>query len=158
MPVQILLNLAIALAWMLLHNTWNGSTMMIGYLIGLALLFVLRRFLPQPFYFRKVWAVVKLLLLFLKELLMSSLFVAKEVIRPTVKVRPGIVAVPTDLKSDAEITLFACLITLTPGTLTLEVSPDHDMLFVHSLDIQDAEETIQQMKMTFEKAIMEVTR
>lgn len=158
MPVQILMNLTIAFVWMFFHNTWDGGSFVIGYLIGLALLFMLRRFLPQEFYFRKGIAVLKLLLLFLKELLLSALFVAKELLRPNLNIKPGIVAVPTQLRTDLEITLFACLITLTPGTLTLEVSPEKDVLYIHSMDIPDTEQVIAQIKNTFEKAIMEVSR
>lgn len=158
MPMQILLNLTIAFVWMFFHNTWDGSTFFVGYLIGLGLLFMLRRFLPQEFYFRKGVAVLKLLGLFLKELLLSALFVAKELLRPKLNIKPGIVAVPTKLRSDLEITIFACLITLTPGTLTLEVSPENDVLYIHSMDIADTEQVISQIKNTFEKAIMEVSR
>lgn len=158
MPVQILLNLAIAFVWMGFHNTWDGGAFLIGYGIGLALLFILRRFLPQEFYLRRGIAILKLILLFNKELLLSGYFVAKELLRPKLNIRPGIVAVPTQLRSDWEITLFACLITLTPGTLTLEVSPEKDVLYIHSMDIPDTEQVILQIKNTFEKAIMEVTR
>jgi multicomponent Na+:H+ antiporter subunit E len=158
MPVQILLNLAIAFIWMSFHSAWDGGTFVIGYVIGLGLLFVLRRFLPQEFYFRRGIALIKLILLFHKELLLSGFFVAKELLRPKLNIRPGIVAVPTQLRTDWEITVFACLITLTPGTLTLEVSPNNDVLYIHSMDIPDTEQVILQIKNTFEKAIMEVTR
>src|SRR5690606_33232595 len=116
MPVQLLLNLVIAFIWMFLHNTWDGGTFVIGYLVGLGLLFALRRFLPQELYVRRVVAIIKLVLLFLKELVLSGLFVAKELLRPSLSIRPGIVAVPTQLRTEWEVTLFACLVTLTPGT------------------------------------------
>ncbi|GIQ70147.1 Na(+)/H(+) antiporter subunit E [Xylanibacillus composti] len=158
MAIQLLMNMLIAFVWMFFHNAWDFGTFVLGYLVGLGLLFTLRRFLPNELYFRRAYAIVKLILLFIKELVLSSWFVIREVLRPKLNIRPGIIAVPTRLKSDWEITTFACLITLTPGTLALEVSPEGDVLYIHSMDIPDTEEVVRQMKETFEEAIMEVTR
>lgn len=158
MSVQILLNLCIAFVWMFFHNSWNVGTFFIGYLVGMGLIFALRRFLPSKLYFRKIIPIIKLILLFFKELFLSSMFVAKELLRPKLTIRPGIIAVPTKLRTDWEIATFACLITLTPGTLTMEVSPEGDTLYIHSMDIFDTEESVRQIKDTFEKAIMEVSR
>lgn len=107
---------------------------------------------------RKVWAIVKLLVLFNKELLVSGIAVLIEVIRPRIKVRPGIIRLDTELKTDFEITLLACLICLTPGTLTLDVSRDGSTLFIHAMNINESEDLAAQIKNSFEKAILEVTR
>lgn len=107
---------------------------------------------------RKIWAVIKLLVLFNRELLLSSFSVLKEVLRPGLKIRPGIIQYDTELKSDFEITLLSCLICLTPGTLTLDVSGDGKTLYIHAMDLQDADELAAQIKGSFERAIMEVTR
>jgi multicomponent Na+:H+ antiporter subunit E len=157
MPFQILLNLVIAFVWVSL-TSWSTTAFFLGYLIGLTLIFAMRRFLHYEFYLKKVVAIIKLLLLFLKEILLSNIIVAKHVINPKLNIRPGIFALPTELKSEWEITTLALLITLTPGTLTLEVSPENDILYIHAIDISDAEEVIFQIKNSFEKAIMEVTR
>jgi multicomponent Na+:H+ antiporter subunit E len=158
MPFQILLNLILAFTWMFLNDRWDGFTLFSGYIIGLGLLLLLRRFLAPPFYLKKVVAILNLLILFLKELVLSSIMVVKEVLRPRLDIQPGIFAYPTKLKTDWEITTLSCLITLTPGTLTLDVSPDGDILYIHSMDIRDTEEAIEQIKNTFERAIMEVSR
>jgi multicomponent Na+:H+ antiporter subunit E len=158
MALQILLNLVIAFIWMFLNSSWDGVTFFKGYLIGLVLIFVLERLLPQQFYLKKVWAIFKLLVLFLKELLFSSITVLRLIIRPKLDIRPGIFSLPTELKSDWEITLLSCLITLTPGTLTLDISPDGKTLYIHAMDIPNDEEVVMQIKDTFEKAIMEVTK
>lgn len=107
---------------------------------------------------RKVWAVCKLLVLFLKELVLSTIAVVKQIIHPRLNMRPGIFAYQTELISDWEVTLLGCLITLTPGTLTLEISPDQRTLYIHAFDMEDAEQSAKQIRQTFEKAIMEVTR
>lgn len=107
---------------------------------------------------KRIWAIVKLLVLFLKELFLSSYSVLKHIVRPKRTYRPGIFAYETELKRDWEITLLSCLICLTPGTLTLDVSRDGRILYIHAMDIDDVDEASDQIKRTFEKAILEVTR
>nr|WP_019911738.1 Na+/H+ antiporter subunit E [Paenibacillus sp. HW567] len=110
------------------------------------------------FYLKRLWSIVKLLALFLRELVLSSFAVIRHIIRPRLAMRPGIFAYETALTSDFEVTLLSCLICLTPGTLTLEVSGDGQTLYIHAMDIADAGELSRQIRGTFEKAIMEVTR
>lgn len=109
-------------------------------------------------YLSRVWPIFKLLLLFMRELVVSSFTVIRHILRPKLTIRPGIFAYETALKSDWEITLLSCLICLTPGTLTLEVSGEGRTLYIHALDIEDANLLSEQIRETFEKAIMEVTR
>jgi multicomponent Na+:H+ antiporter subunit E len=158
MAVQVLLNFTLAFIWMFLNQSWTPVTFVMGYIVGLVLIYVLRRFLQTPFYFQKVIAVAKLILIFIRELILSSVSVIKMILRPKMDFRPGIFALPTDLKSDWEITLLASLISLTPGTLSLEVSPEGNVLYIHAMDLPDTTEAINQIKNTFEKAIKEVTR
>lgn len=158
MAMQILLNFLIAVVWMFLYNDWSPTRFMIGYIVGAILIGMLRRFWPHDYYLIKVWAVLKLLLLFMKELVKSSVDVIKHIIRPKLQIRPGIFVFTTELQSDWEVTLLSCLITLTPGTLTIEVSPDQRKLYIHAIDIEDAELLSNQIRNTFERAIMEVTR
>jgi multicomponent Na+:H+ antiporter subunit E len=80
------------------------------------------------------------------------------ILKPKLDIKPGIFAYPTELKQDWEITVLANLITLTPGTLVVDVSPDNKILYVHAMDIDDAEDSIKGIRDTFEKSIMEVSR
>ncbi|MFB5762480.1 Na+/H+ antiporter subunit E [Paenibacillus medicaginis] len=158
MAYQIGLNIAIALVWTFLHDEWSASQLVVGYLIGMVLIWAIYRVRPDRFYMQKVLAIIYLLLLFLKELWVSSLAVVRQILRPKLNIRPGIFAMTTELETDFEITLLSCLICLTPGTLTLEVGHDGRTLYIHAMDIEDADELSRQIKSTFEKAIMEVTR
>ncbi|PBB06823.1 Na+/H+ antiporter subunit E [Salimicrobium humidisoli] len=158
MPFQIVLNIIIAVMWMFLSETYNFSTFVVGYILGIFLLFVMRRFIKSPFYLNRVWKVNLLLLLFIRELIMSSIDIVKFVYKKDLDNRPGIFALPLEVKSDWEVTLLANLISLTPGTLSLAVSEDQETLYIHAMDIPDIESSISDIKDTFEKAIMEVTR
>ncbi len=158
MAFQILLNIGLAIIWMLLRNDFSPVEFFIGYVVGIALLFVLRRFLTFDFYFRRVIAIIKLILLFLKELILANIDVIKIVLSPKLDIEPGIIAVPTKLKTDWEVTLLSSLISLTPGTLTMYFSEDGRTIYIHSIHVPDKEAMIKQIHNTFEKAIMEVTQ
>ena len=86
--------------------------------------------LPRP-----VGSVI-LSLFFLRELVMSAVSVAREAWRPKLAIRPGIASVPLEFESDLETAVLASLISLTPGTLSLEVSPDRKTLYVHGLVVR----------------------
>lgn len=158
MAFQILLNVVIALTWMFLSVSFKPTTFIVGYLLGLLMLFMLRKSFRSRFYMDRIWAVVKLASLFLKELVMSNFSVLKLIVQPTMPIRPAIFAMPTVLEQDWEITLLSSLITLTPGTVVIDISDDNKTLYIHSIDFEDIDEAIDSIRNTFEKAILEVSR
>ncbi|WP_078414155.1 Na+/H+ antiporter subunit E [Priestia abyssalis] len=158
MSFQILLNFVIAFVWMFLNNSRAGITFVIGYILGILILFILRRFFSERFYLGRVYAVVKLLFIFLRELFKSNIAVIQDVLKPKLDIQPCIFALPITVKREWEITVLANLITLTPGTLVVDISDDNALLYIHAMNINDVDETIDDIKNTFEKAIMEVSR
>jgi multicomponent Na+:H+ antiporter subunit E len=158
MPFQILLNVALAIVWILLKNSWTLLDFTIGYMLGVVLLYVFRGFLPSDIYLKRIIAVWKLILLFFKELILANIAVVKHVLDPKLDIKPGIFALPTELEGHFEITTLANLITLTPGTFTIDVSPDNKILYIHAINVPDVEEAIRAIKESFEKQIMEVIR
>ena len=124
---------------------------------GVAVL-VLREAFASPKALRRIRRVISLAALFLYELVVSAVRVAIVVMRPDLSsaVRPAIIAVPLSVKSDAEITLLANMITLTPGTLSVDVAADKSVLYVHALDMADKEAMIADIANGFEKKIQEV--
>jgi multicomponent Na+:H+ antiporter subunit E len=72
--------------------------------------------------------------------------------------RPGVIGVPLDAKTDLEITLLSILVTLTPGTLSIDVSADKRVLYIHFLDIEDVEEARRNIKNGLERQLLEVLR
>jgi multicomponent Na+:H+ antiporter subunit E len=158
MAFQILLNVFLAFLWMFLQVSFSARTFIIGYLLGLLVMFGMRRFFTHRFYMHHVWAVTYLFFLFLIELIKANIDVLKLVLSPQLTMRPGIFAMETELKSDWEVTLLSNLITLTPGTLVIDVSDDNKTLYIHAIDIGEVSEAIDSIKNSFEKAIMEVSR
>ncbi len=96
--------------------------------------------------------------LFLYELVVSSLQVAWDVITPRHLSRPGILAIPLDARTDAEITVFSNLLCLTPGTLSLDVSRDRRFLYIHAMFIDDPGKLVHALKHTFERRVLEALR
>jgi multicomponent Na+:H+ antiporter subunit E len=99
---------------------------------------------------RDTWLWTSLGVRFLIELTRSSLSVAWAIINPNAKLRPAIIAVPLDLKTDARIAALANMVTLTPGTTSLHVSDDRKILYVHVLDCDDEADVIASIKSSFE--------
>ncbi|MBY6035397.1 Na+/H+ antiporter subunit E [Fictibacillus nanhaiensis] len=158
MTFQLILNLLIGVIWMFLSESYSFASFLVGFVIGTALLFLLNRFIPDSFYFKQVKAIGYLIFLFIKELILANIEVLKWVYKPKLNFQPGIIALPIDVKKNWEITLLANLITLTPGTLSVDVSKDQRFIYIHAIDLPDVNETIVGIKDTFEKAIRGVTR
>jgi multicomponent Na+:H+ antiporter subunit E len=96
---------------------------------------------------------------YLVELVRSSLRVAADVLTPTSRARPGIVRMPLDARTDLEIALVANLISLTPGTLTIDVAPDRSALVVHAMFLDgDEEQVVRSLKEMVERPVLELMR
>ncbi len=158
MSQQLLTNIFLALFWAWLQDSFHVLDIFTGFLIGMAILYVFNRTQKQDFYMRKIWAAIKLLALFTKELIIANIIVASQVLSPRLNISPGVIALPLDVKSDLEITILANMISLTPGTLTMDISPDNNYLYIHVFHIEDAELIKKNIKESFEKGIMEVAR
>lgn len=160
MPAQFLLNLTIAFLWMLLmdESTLQFTTFLTGYLIGVGIIFLTHRFFGTKFYLLRVYATLKLLMIFNRELLQSSLLIMKQILSPTLNIKPGIFTYEHSMEGDYELTALALLLTLTPGSVIMEVSPDGRTFYIHAMDMEESRDSVLRSIKTFEKAIMEVTR
>jgi multicomponent Na+:H+ antiporter subunit E len=151
-------NLLLALVWALAVGELTVGTLGVGFLAGMLVFFIARRVVGSEAYARKIGKLLKLIAFFLGDLVMSNLRLAHDVATPNFKMRPGVLAIPLDVKSDGEIITFANFITLTPGTLSLDVSQDRKTLFIHSMYTPDAEKMKKELKEGLERRIIEVTR
>lgn len=152
-------NIFLALIWVAITEQFTGPNLVIGFVLGYLILGFSRATLAaQSPYFRKVWQLISFLVYFLQEMLLANLRVAYDVITPTYYMRPAVVAIPLDAQTDVEITLLAMFITLTPGTLSLDVSTDRKVLYIHAMFAADPEALRQEIKEGFERRILELLR
>jgi multicomponent Na+:H+ antiporter subunit E len=160
MAMQFILNLFIATLWLLLKDevTPQFSTFLMGFIVGVGILYAMHRFYGTQFYLRRVFSILKLLWLFNWELLLSSYSVLRQITTPKLTITPGIFTYKTVLKGDWEITALALLLTLTPGSVVMEVSEEGDVFYIHAMDIEQSKDAVIRSIGKFEQAIMEVTR
>lgn len=159
--------LFLALVWAALQGSFSVPSLLFGLGLGLVVMWFM-----QPLYeladprdrdenvatarlLVRLWRLVVLILVFLRELTLSGLRVAREVLRPTLRIQPGVIAYPLDVTTGREITVLANLISLTPGTLSLEVSDDRSTLYIHALSVEseDAAAVCDDIKRTLEKHV-----
>lgn len=155
---HLLYNILLAIAWTLLTGEATIPTFTAGLVIGYLLLWISRPALGGEAYFRKIPLVFMFMLFFIKELVIANLKVAFDILTPKDYMEPGIIAFPLDARTDMEITLFANLLTLTPGTLSLDVSRDRKTLYVHALYVTSADAFRKELKEGLEKRLLDVLR
>lgn len=133
-----------------------------NFLIGFVLAFVTLRLCTlrdgRSPYFGKVFRTISFCFYVLVELVIANLKMAYYTVQPLRNLRPGILAIPLEEMSETEVTILANLITLTPGTLSLDVSADNRTLFVHFMHVEDPDEMRRDIKQGFERRLLEVTR
>ena len=152
-----LLTFVLAFGWALATGDFSILNLVLGAAVAGAALFLIRGQVTRPRALTRLRRLVSLAGLFLYELLMSAVRVGLLVLRPDVRAHltPGIVAFPLTLTRPAEITLLANLITLTPGTLSVDVSEDARLLYVHAINVKDRDALIRDIAGGFERKIIE---
>lgn len=151
-------NVLLALAWVALTGAPLATGFPVGFVLGYGLLWLTVPLHGSSRYPKKVPRVINFTLYFLKELLLSTARVTYDVLTPTHHMRPGIIALPLDARTETEILILSSLITLTPGSLSLDVSADRKVLYVHEMYIRDPAETRALLKHGLEKKLLEVLR
>ncbi len=107
-------------------------------------------------FIKKIWLVVKLLIFLVKEIIKSNILVAIDVLTPRFRSKPGIIGIPLSIKKDIEITILSNLISLTPGTLTLDISSDRSYLYFHAMFIKDINELKRHIVYDYERRVQEI--
>lgn len=151
------LNVTLAVVWSALWADFSLFQLLVGFVAGFAGLWLAQPLFNKPSsYFRRAYRVIRLIVYFLYELILSSFRVAWDVITPTHRSNPAIINMPLDVKSDLEILLVTNLISLTPGTLSLDVTPDRSCLIVHAMFADDPDGLIEELKGGMERMVKEV--
>ena len=158
MKKLILLNLILTIVWVALTGSFEFINFAFGFVLTFLILWIISSDKTDRKYFRVIPSIISFFFYFIYELIKANIQVAYDVITPTMYMKPGIVSVPLDANTDLEITLLANVISLTPGTLSLDVSDDRKVLYVHAMYIHDKDEFIRSIKDGFEKKLLNITR
>lgn len=156
--ILFVFNLLLAIVWVAITGSASFLNLVFGFVLSALALAIVREPYGGVLYLGRARRILALLLLFLCELAKSAWAVAVMVMRPKMDVKPGIFAFPLTVDRDFEIALLANLITLTPGTLSVDVSDDRKTLYVHALDCSDPEAVKRGIAEGFERRILEAFR
>jgi multicomponent Na+:H+ antiporter subunit E len=152
------LNLLIAVGWGAVSGSFAAIDLLLGYAGGFVALWLTRPlFGPSP-YFRRTFGAIGLVVFFLYELVRSSIAVVWDVVTPEIHSRPRMVRMPLDCTDETQIMLTTNVISLTPGTLTVDVSPDQRELVIHAMFAEDPDEVVHDLKRGLERRVMEALR
>jgi multicomponent Na+:H+ antiporter subunit E len=151
-------NLVLAIAWVAMSGAFTVANLALGFALGYGVLFAARRAVGGSSYFSKTWRSLVFVVFYISEVIRANLRVAYDVLTPTHHTHPGIVAVPLEAQNEAEVTLLANLITMTPGTLSLDVSDDRSVLYVHGMFVDDPAAFAASIKNDFERRVIELLR
>lgn len=150
----------LALLWCFLSGAVTVANFIMGMLVAAVTVLLLRPLVPwHPSLarvFQRLPAFLRYVPHFLYELIKANVQVVYLALHPKMPIRPGIVALRTRHRSHLGTTLLANSITLTPGTLTMDVSEDGQTLYIHTLDISDPEEVREGIRRGLEDYTIEV--
>ena len=121
---QVVLNILIAFLWVLFQDedSFLFSTFFSGYVIGIVVIYILHRFFNQEFYPKKLWVAFKFLMVYLYQLVTSSISTINYILFKTNDMNPGLLTYETTLKNDWAITFLTILIIITPGSTVIRIS------------------------------------
>jgi multicomponent Na+:H+ antiporter subunit E len=151
-------NLLLALGWVAMSGHFDVANLLVGFVLGYFVLYLLQRVIGRSRYFTRTAGLVRFVAFYVVEVVRANLRVAFDVITPTSYARPGVVAVPLDARTDVEITLLSNLITMTPGSLSLDVSDDRSVVYVHAMFVEDPAELRRHIKEDLERRVLELLR
>lgn len=154
----LLANLVMAMIWAALTDSMNGIGLLVGFIISyLVIVFAFKNQPEVRKYRLQVPRLLNFMVFFTKELIMANLKVAWDVLTPTNLMKPGVISMPLRAETDMEITMVANAISLTPGSLSLDVSSDRKVLYVHVMYLYDEQQVMTELK-RMEAKILRVMR
>jgi len=151
----LFINILLAFLWSALTGQFTLGNLTTGFILGYGVLYLLRGVFGGGQYFHKIGQTFRITTYFLWELLIANLRVARDVLRPgPLRIKPRVIAIPIEVKGDMPLLLLADMVSLTPGTLLLDISDDRKTMFLHHIDAPDEEQLKREIKQGFERQVI----
>jgi multicomponent Na+:H+ antiporter subunit E len=151
-------NLILAIIWVMATGTLTEENFLFGFFISFVILWIITFKKEERKYFTVIPKLIGFVLFLLWEIVKANFQSMRESFYPKSKLEPAIVKVPLDAQSEIEISFLANIISLTPGTLIMDVSDDKKVIYVHVMHLEDKEAFIKEIKRKFEKPLLELLR
>lgn len=153
---SVIPTLVLASFWLLLNNTFAVGHVVLGLVLGFTISWLCRPFLVAIPRVRKPIRLCWLIGRIFCDIVIANVHVARLVLGPEHKLHPGFVEVPMHIEDEFVLATLACIISLTPGTVSAGLSQDHKRLLLHALDISRPDELIASVKQRYEAPLMEI--
>ena len=142
--------------WLLLIGRIDVGTALMAALLAIVLPVFTQRLRPERARMRRPLVAGRLVALVLRDIVVSNLIVAKLILGPQGRLRPAFIWIPLDIRNPYGIAALAGIITMTPGTVSVDLSDDRRHLLVHFLDVDDEASAAAQIKQRYEAPLKEV--
>ena len=152
------MNLLLSFIWVALTGSMYYTNFLFGFMLGFGILWIMNRNDSDHRYFFRVPKVLSFILYFLVQIVKANVQVAYDVMTPKYFMKPGVVRYPLNAATELEINLLSTMISLTPGTLILDISEDKKILYIHVMYLNDPEDFVQDMKTGLERRLLEILR
>jgi multicomponent K+:H+ antiporter subunit E len=153
---QPAMSASLFVVWLLLHNSAAPGVVVLGVILAVAVPLVTDRFWPEYPRTIRLGRLLRFVPIVLLDIIIANLRVAALIIGPARRWRPHFIVIPLDLRHPFAITLLASIITLTPGTVSANLSGDRRSLLVHGLAVPDPDEAVRGIKQRYEKPLREI--
>lgn len=150
------LSVTVLVLWLLLVADFSLGQLLLGAALAVALPLLAGMLQPERARFGRVGAIALLLRRVLWDIVLSNIEVARRILGPERAITPGFIWLPLELGNIHGITALASIITLTPGTLSTELTDDRRHLLVHCFNLRDPEATIATIKARYEAPLKEI--
>ena len=151
-----LLSLVLAVIWPILNQSWSLGHLFLGAVLAVLIPLFTERLRADRPVLRRPGVMLRLLFIVLKDIITSNIDVARLILGRESAIRPGFIWVPLSITDPNGIVLLAGIITMTPGTLSADLSADRRHLLVHAFNISDEAELIASIKTRYEAPLMEI--
>lgn len=142
--------------WLMLNSTLAPAHLLLGAFLGWSIPLLSSRLLGRNVRLHRPLLAVRLLLTVMMDIVIANLTVARLVLGPRSALRPAFIQVPVDLREPYAVFTLACIITLTPGTVSSRLSEDRKWLLVHALDVNDEASLIAEIRQRYELPLKEI--
>ncbi|WP_299202423.1 Na+/H+ antiporter subunit E [uncultured Amphritea sp.] len=149
-------SLILFVVWLLLNNTVAPGHIVLGGFLALTIPLLTSGMQNTQPGFRKPLATLRYVLMVIGDIIVANFEVAMLVLGSSKKLSPAFIAVPLNIEHELPITILASTVSLTPGTVSAEISADKKWLYVHVLNLTDKDELIASIKQRYEQPLMEI--
>lgn len=150
------LTLLLTLLWLMLNNTLSVGHLVLGLFLGWVIPLLVRGFLIEVPVVRQPLRLCLFMLKVFYDIIVANIHVAKLVLGPRGHLQPAFVEVPMAIEHPFALAVLTSIISLTPGTVSASLRPDHKVLLIHALDAPDIEALVDEVKRRYETPLLEI--